>query len=109
MVASLEISTLLNVGVVMSCHVGAPSCPTCLAQATACRSCSTAFGFGGVTHGDNDGEPTGSASNGLNEKRSRAKDGLGGVAHGVSNGETIDGANEAPLNVAPTMQEVQEG
>jgi hypothetical protein len=45
--------------------------------------CSAALGFCGVTHGDSDGEPTGSASSGINGKRSCAKDGLGGVAHGV--------------------------
>jgi hypothetical protein len=55
--------------------------------------CSATLGFSGVTHEDSDGEPTGSASSGINEKRSRAKDSLGGVAHGVSNGETIGGAN----------------
>jgi hypothetical protein len=38
--------------------------------------CSTALGFGDVTHGDSDGEPTGSASNGINVKYSRTKDGL---------------------------------
>jgi hypothetical protein len=52
-----------------------------------------ALGFDGVTHGDSDGEPIGSTSSGINEKRSCAKDGLGGVAHGVSNGETIGGTN----------------
>jgi hypothetical protein len=55
--------------------------------------CTTGLGFGGVTHGDSDGKPTGSASSGINGKRSHAKDGLDGVAHGVSNGETIRGAN----------------
>jgi hypothetical protein len=55
--------------------------------------CSAVLGFGGITHGDSDGEPTGSASSRINGKHSNAKDGLGGVAHGVSNGETIGGTN----------------
>jgi hypothetical protein len=54
---------------------------------------STTLGFGGVTHGDSDGEPTGSDNSGINGKSSRSKDGLGGVTHGVSNGETIGDAN----------------
>jgi hypothetical protein len=57
--------------------------------------CSIVLGFGGVTHGDSDGEdgePTGSASSRINGKRSRANDDLNGVAHGVSNGKTIGGA-----------------
>jgi hypothetical protein len=41
--------------------------------------CSAALGFGGVTHRDSDSEPTGSASSGINEKRSHVKDDLGGV------------------------------
>jgi hypothetical protein len=53
--------------------------------------CSTALVLGGVTNGDSDGEPTGSASRGINGKPNRTKDGLSGVAHGVSNGKTIDG------------------
>jgi hypothetical protein len=74
----------------MSCNMGAPSCPTCLAH-TAC--CSIALGFGGVTHGDSESEPIGGARSGINGKHNRAKDGLNGVTHRVSNDETISGAN----------------
>jgi hypothetical protein len=63
--------------------------------------CSAALGFGGVTHGDSDGEPTGSASNRINKKHNRAKDGLNGVAHGVTNGETIGGANNGEKRRSP--------
>jgi hypothetical protein len=71
--------------------------------------CSAALGFGGITHGDSDGEPTGDTSNGINRKCSRAKDGLGGVTHGVSNGETIGDANVGDVGqqdniVAPAPQ-----
>jgi hypothetical protein len=55
--------------------------------------CSMALGFGGVTHGDSDTEPIGSASSGINRKCNCTKDGLGGVTHRDSNGETIGGAN----------------
>jgi hypothetical protein len=60
---------------------------------TIANCCSSALGFDGVTHGDSDGKPTGSASNRINGKCSRVKDGLGGFTHGVSNGEIIGGAN----------------
>jgi hypothetical protein len=52
---------------------------------------SASLGFGGVTHGDSDGKPTGSASSGINRKCSFTKYGLGGVVHGVSNRETFGG------------------
>jgi hypothetical protein len=45
--------------------------------------CSVALAFSGVTHGDSDGKPTSSTSNGINGKRNRAKDGLSGVTHGT--------------------------
>jgi hypothetical protein len=67
--------------------------------------CSAYLGFSGVTLGDNDGEPIGGASNGVNGKRSCANDGLGGVTHGFSNGETIGGANVGQQDdiVAPQL------
>jgi hypothetical protein len=85
----------------MSCHVGVPSGPSVLPTqllvdidlSTMADCCSAALGFGGVTHEDSDGEPTGSASSGINGKHRRTKDVLSGVTHEVSNGETIDGAN----------------
>jgi hypothetical protein len=43
--------------------------------------CSTALGFGGITHGDSDAKPIGSASSGINRKCKCTKDGLGGIAH----------------------------
>jgi hypothetical protein len=53
----------------MSCHMGASSCPTCLAHTTAnvdlsamADCCSALLGFGGVIHGDSDSEPTGGPS-----------------------------------------------
>jgi hypothetical protein len=63
--------------------------------------CSAALAFGGITHGDSDGEPTSSTSSKINGKRSRAKDGLGGVTHEVSNGETIGGANTGEKRQSP--------
>jgi hypothetical protein len=55
--------------------------------------CSVDLGYGGITYGDSDGKPIGSASSEINGKRSHAKDGLCGIAHEVSNGETIGGTN----------------
>jgi hypothetical protein len=63
--------------------------------------CSVALGFGGVTHGDSDGEPICSGSSGINRKRNRTKDGLGGITHGVSNGEIISGANVGEKRRSP--------
>jgi hypothetical protein len=79
MVATLEIPTLMNgwSGDVPSC--GSTKLSNDIDISVMADCCSAALGFGGVTHRDSDSEPTGSASSGINEKRSHVKDDLGGV------------------------------